>query len=83
MADISIHLDRADGRDTIKKLEQVISQVNFDDELTISLAATDAHHSDEVTDLLAKNHFDYQPIGSHNGKEYIITARKTVKRTKK
>lgn len=79
MADISIYLDRADGRDTIKKLEQVMSQIGWEDELTITMAAINAHHAHEVTDLLTKNHFDYQPIGSHDGKEYIITARKTEK----
>lgn len=79
MADISIHLERADGRDTIEKLAQAMRQVGLNDELTITMAAINAHHADEVTDLLEKNHFDYQPIGSHDGKEYIITAKKTPK----
>ncbi len=80
MANITIHLNRVDGNEAIKKVEQAISKVGFEDELTITMASFNAHHSDEVTDLLARNHFDYQPIGSHGNEEYIITARKTVKR---
>lgn len=80
MRDITIHLNPVDGKDAIKKVEAVLNNIGFEDELTIRMANIDAHHSDEVTDLLAKNSFDYQPIGSHDGKEYVITARKTKKR---
>lgn len=80
MANITIHLNRVDGNDAIKKVEQAINEIGPGEQLTITMASFNAHHSDEVTDLLARNHFDYQPIGSHGNEEYIITARRTVKR---
>lgn len=80
MPNISIRLDRVDGRDAIKQVEHAMNQVGFEDELTIIMEAVDAHHSDEISDLLEKHHFDFQPVGSHDGNEYIVKARKTAKR---
>ncbi|ABO49868.1 hypothetical protein Dred_1334 [Desulforamulus reducens MI-1] len=76
MTKISIDLDRVDGADALEKIEEAMDEVGLGEELTIKMAAIDAHHSDEISDLLARNDFDFQPIGSHDGKTYTITARK-------
>lgn len=76
MAEVSLHLDRADGANALEKIEQAMPEVGFGEELNITLAAIDAHHADEISDFLAKKDFDFQPIGSHDGKMYTITARR-------
>ncbi|SHE74235.1 hypothetical protein [Desulforamulus putei] len=80
MPNISIRLDRVDGQDALKQVEHAMNQVGFADELTIIMESVNARHSDEISDLLAKNHFDFQPVGSHDGNEYILKARRTAKR---
>lgn len=76
MADIAIHLERAFGEDALRGVENAIAQLSPEDELTIRMAAVDAHEADDVVDVLERNHLDYQPKGSHDGDEYIITAKK-------
>lgn len=80
MKNITIHLDRVDGNEALKKVASAMRQVGFEDELTITMSAVDAHHSGEISTLLAENHFDYQPIGGHQGDQYVITARRTAKK---
>ncbi|GAB6181570.1 hypothetical protein JCM14036_28890 [Desulfotomaculum defluvii] len=76
MAEVSLHLDRVDGANALEKIEQAMHGVGFGEELNITMDAIDAHHSDEISDFLAKKDFDFQPIGSHDGKTYKITARR-------
>ncbi|WP_003543562.1 hypothetical protein [Desulfotomaculum nigrificans] len=76
MTDISISLDRVTSGDALQKVDQAIAQIGPEDELTISMEAADAHDADQILALLSRNNFDYQPRGSHNGKKYLITARR-------
>lgn len=76
MTDISIRVDRVTSGEAVQKVEQAIRQLGPEDELNISMEATDAQDADEIFDVLSRNNFDYQPRGSHNGKEYLVTARR-------
>lgn len=59
----------------VNRLEEILIEMQGQDEITISLEATDAHETDIIMDLLEKHGLDYQAKGSHDGKHYYITAR--------
>ncbi|CCO07459.1 conserved hypothetical protein [Desulforamulus hydrothermalis Lam5 = DSM 18033] len=79
MTDISIRLSRVDSQAALQQVDRALNRLGSDDELTIVMEAADAHQSEEISNLLAKHHFDFQPVGSHNGNNYILKARRKTK----
>ncbi|MFA7467656.1 MAG: hypothetical protein WCY82_05250 [Desulfotomaculaceae bacterium] len=60
----------------VNHVRNTLAQLNYGDEITITVEAADAHQADPIISLLDKNGFDYQSKGGHNGHSYHINARR-------
>ncbi|HBV97233.1 MAG: hypothetical protein JL50_09175 [Peptococcaceae bacterium BICA1-7] len=77
MADLTIHIEPSVDREAIDRVKNTLSQVNRDDQITIVMEAADAHQADRLMEILRSEGFDYQPRGSHDGRQYLVTARRS------
>lgn len=76
MADLTMHIEPAVDREAIDRVKSTLSQVNKDDQITIVMESADAHQADRLMEILRNEGFDYQPRGSHGGRQYLVTARR-------
>lgn len=76
MADLTVHIEPAVDREAVRKVKNALSQLEKNDQITIVMESTDAQQADKVMELLSQEGFDYQPKGSHDGRQYLVTARK-------
>ncbi len=74
MSTITIHLDPVINDSAIRKVWSALPNVGKSDQLVIVMEAADAHQADQVIEILEAHGFDYQPKGSHDGRDYHIIA---------
>lgn len=77
MSTYTIHLEPEVDDNAIARVRSTLPRVGKDDQLMIVMEAADAHQAGRVMEILEAHGFDYQPRGSHGGRDYhIIAARK-------
>lgn len=74
MSNVTIHLEPVIDDGAIAKVRNILPRIGRDDQLIVTLEATDAHQADRVMEVLGAHGFDYQPKGSHDGRDYHIIA---------
>ena len=60
----------------VENLRQRLAELGPEDEIKIRMEATDADDSDPIVRELDRQGFDWQPHGSHAGRNYYLIARK-------
>ena len=76
MTDIRIDLGPVIEKRDLENLKQRLNGLSPDDQITIRMEAADAHEADLIASELTRQGFDWQPHGSHSGRDYFLTARK-------
>jgi len=74
MSTVTIHLEPVVDDSAIARVRSALPQIGKHDQLMIVMEAADAHQADRVMEVLEAHGFDYQPRGSHNGRDYHIIA---------
>lgn len=74
MSTITIHLEPVIDDSAIARVRSTLPKIGKNDQLMIVMEATDAHQADRVMEVLEAQGFDYQPRGSHSGRDYHIIA---------
>lgn len=64
------------GMNANVKLRDVLQEVDFGDELIITMDRNAADHSDALFDMLKENGFEVLPKGGHDDDKYHIIAQK-------
>ncbi|MCL6477455.1 MAG: hypothetical protein K6T65_03490 [Peptococcaceae bacterium] len=76
MSDITVHIEPVVDRQAVEKVKSWLSRLEKDDQITIVMESADAHQADRLMEILRKEGFDFQPKGTHGGRQYQITARR-------
>ncbi|MFZ5644851.1 MAG: hypothetical protein ACOY46_14800 [Bacillota bacterium] len=76
MSDLTIRLEPAIDHKAMENLKTSLSRIHNNDQITIIMESTDAHQADKVMELLRNEGFDFQPRGSHDGRDYQVIARR-------
>jgi len=76
MADIFLSIDDLINDRDFSTFKSRLETMAPDDQITIRMEASDAHQADIITSILEQEGFDYQPHGSHSGRDYLITAKR-------
>lgn len=77
MAEITVHLEPVVDNQAIERVKSTLSRMEMDDQITIVMESADAHQADRLMEILKNEGFDYQPRGSHDGRQYLVTARRS------
>lgn len=64
------------GMNANVKLRDVLQEVDYGDELIITMDRNAADHSDALFDMLKENGFEVLPKGGHDDDKYHIIAQK-------
>ncbi|MDW7649753.1 MAG: hypothetical protein SCK29_01260 [Bacillota bacterium] len=78
MAVITIDLGPQIEMSDLKRVRQQLERLGPDDEIRIVMEAADAHEAAEVAAELERQGFDWQPHGSHDGRDYYLTAKRKL-----
>lgn len=76
MSNVTLHLEPVIDDQSIARVRTTLPQIGKNDQLMIVMEATDAHQADRVMEVLEAHGFDYQPRGSHDGRDYHIIAKR-------
>ncbi|EYE88928.1 hypothetical protein Q428_05330 [Fervidicella metallireducens AeB] len=76
MSDYRINFGDKIGPSDTNKLLDLLNVVDKDDEIIITVEASDAHQTNNVINLLERNKFNVHTKGTHDGKTYNISATK-------
>ncbi|MTI86053.1 MAG: hypothetical protein FH756_19690 [Firmicutes bacterium] len=74
MGNINLHLEPTVDREAFDRVKSALPRISKDEQLTITMEATDAHQADNILGLLDTSGFTYQSRGSHDGNTYHIIA---------
>ncbi|MCX7904318.1 MAG: hypothetical protein N2486_07380 [Caloramator sp.] len=76
MSDYRINFGRIIGPSDTNKLYDMLSILNDDDELVITVDGSDAHQTEEIRRILDMNGFDVTQKGGHDDNKYHLIARR-------
>ncbi|HHX75098.1 MAG TPA: hypothetical protein GX699_09370 [Firmicutes bacterium] len=76
MTEVYLDLGQSIDRRDVMNLRRRLSALGREDQITIRMEAADAHVADLITAELSQQGFDWQPHGSHSGRDYYLTARR-------
>lgn len=74
MSTVTLHLEPVIDENALARVKSTLPQIEKNDHLTITLEAADAHQADRIMEVLGAYGFEYQPRGSHDGRDYHIIA---------
>jgi hypothetical protein len=78
MSDYRINFGSLIGTSDTTRLNDMLGIVDSDDELIITLDASDADQADTIFSVLDANGFDITTKGSNDGDKYNIIARRRI-----
>lgn len=76
MTDITIDLGSSIEMRDLENVRRQLERLGPDDQIKIRMEAADAHEADEIADELDRQGFDWQPRGSHDGRDYFLVVRR-------
>lgn len=76
MTIITVDMGPSIERRDVINLRQRLQNLGAEDEIKIRMEAADARDSDAVVRELEEQGFDWQPHGSHDGRDYYLIAKR-------